>query len=66
MIAVDCDPILFYVPLEESDEPKEVVTKPRPLHVTKSIYVKRVPPYINTADIEEVSTDLTTAPDYCM
>ena len=28
---------------------------PRPLHMTRSVYVKRVPPNITTADIEEVS-----------
>ena len=32
---------------------------PRPLHLTRSVYVKKVPPSINTEDIEQVKQDFT-------
>ena len=35
----------------EEDEP----VLPRPLHLTRSVYVKKVPPTINTEDIEQVN-----------
>lgn len=48
------------------DEKQEanVQPKPRPLHLTKSVYVKRVPPNVTTADIEQVSK-LLSVRDTC-
>ena len=42
---------------EDEGEKLEVdaLPQPRPLHITKSVYVKRVTPNVTTADIEQVS-----------